>query len=89
MKPFLCWFFAVVLVLYLDSVRAVEVWAGLSVHPSEQSKPEVTLGNPLFTIEASHAFKPRLKVFCSHTSGVFTIEDGYALNQCGVKVKLF
>jgi hypothetical protein len=74
------------LVVFL-CLPACSIYTGLSVHPESLDAPEFNAPNPIGILGAEYT-KGRYTGFCEHRSSIPYTEEGYGLNECGVKISL-
>ena len=60
-------------------------YGGVSVHPESLSKPEYYAPNPIGILGGEYQYN-RWISFCEHRSSIPYWEQGYGLNECGVKM---
>lgn len=87
--------FLMAIILFILSLSVVAIDApntyidiGMSVHSNRIDGPEFLSDNPLGTIEIGIQ-KKRIKVYYEHTSSILYREDGYGMNQIGIKYRIW
>ena len=66
---------------------------GLSVHLTKYDTPEGYLDNPIANFGVGYTYKYKddinIDTYLEHSSSLLTTEEGYGLNQVGVKLRIY